>query len=94
MKQTSPAPMRHTISVLVENSFRVLTRVAGFFSGRGFISIRSTCGPTQREKTSHLTMVVRGDSRVLDQVTRQLNKVVDVIESSRTPKRVNAWIGS
>jgi acetolactate synthase small subunit len=55
MKQTSPAPMRHTISVLIENSFGVLTRVAGLFSGRGFNIDTLNVGPTHRENTSHLT---------------------------------------
>ena len=72
--------MRHTITVLVENRFGVLTRIAGLFSGRGFNIETLNVGPTHRPDTSRMTIVVEGDDRVLDQVTRQLNKLVDVIE--------------
>ncbi|MCE0484261.1 MAG: acetolactate synthase small subunit [Methylacidiphilales bacterium] len=72
--------MRHTITVLVENRFGVLTRIAGLFSGRGFNIETLNVGPTNRSDTSRMTIVVKGDDRVLDQVTRQLNKLVDVIE--------------
>src|SRR5579871_1791842 len=70
--------MRHTITVLVENRFGVLTRIAGLFSGRGFNIETLNVGPTHRPDTSRMTIVVVGDDRVLDQVTRQLNKLVDV----------------
>ena len=72
--------MRHTITVLVENRFGVLTRIAGLFSGRGFNIDTLNVGPTHRPDTSRMTIVVKGDDSVLDQVTRQLNKLVDVIE--------------
>lgn len=72
--------MRHTISVLVENRFGVLTRVAGMFSGRGFNIDTLNVGPTTDDNTSRMTIVVKGDDRVLDQVNRQLKKLVDVIE--------------
>jgi acetolactate synthase I/III small subunit len=72
--------MRHTITVLVENRFGVLTRIAGLFSGRGITIDTLNVGPTHRLDTSRMTIVVVGDDRVLDQVTRQLNKLVDVIE--------------
>ena len=72
--------MRHTITVLVENRFGVLTRIAGLFSGRGFNIDTLNVGPTHQPDTSRMTIVVKGDDRVLDQVTRQLNKLVDVIE--------------
>ena len=72
--------MRHTITILVENRFGVLTRIAGLFSGRGFNIDTLNVGPTHRDDTSRMTIVVKGDDRVLDQVTRQLNKLVDVIE--------------
>ena len=72
--------MRHTITVLVENRFGVLTRIAGLFSGRGFNIETLNVGPIHRADTSRMTIVVVGDDRVLDQVTRQLNKLVDVIE--------------
>lgn len=72
--------MRHTISVLVENKFGVLTRIAGMFSGRGFNIDSLNVGPTLDPSTSRMTIVVRGDDAVLEQVTKQLHKLVDVIE--------------
>ena len=72
--------MRHTISVLVENKFGVLTRIAGMFSGRGFNIDSLNVGPTLDPSTSRMTIVVRGDDTVLEQVTKQLHKLVDVIE--------------
>lgn len=72
--------MRHTISVLVENKFGVLTRIAGMFSGRGFNIDTLNVGPTLDPSASRMTIVVRGDDNVLEQVTKQLHKLVDVIE--------------
>ncbi|MGB8354119.1 MAG: acetolactate synthase small subunit [Chthoniobacteraceae bacterium] len=72
--------MRHTISVLVENKFGVLTRIAGMFSGRGFNIDTLNVGPTLDPSTSRMTIVVRGDDTVLEQVTKQLNKLIDVID--------------
>ena len=72
--------MRHTISVLVENKFGVLTRIAGMFSGRGFNIDTLNVGPTLDPSTSRMTIVVRGDDTVLEQIIKQLNKLVDVIE--------------
>ena len=72
--------MRHTISVLVENKFGVLTRIAGMFSGRGFNIDTLNVGPTLDPTTSRMTIVVRGDDNVLEQVAKQLHKLVDVIE--------------
>ncbi|HBA26648.1 MAG TPA: acetolactate synthase small subunit, partial [Nitrospinae bacterium] len=72
--------MRHTISVLVENKFGVLSRIAGLFSGRGFniesLSVAESLDPN----VSRMTIVTRGDDRVIEQVTKQLNKLVDVIK--------------
>ncbi len=72
--------MRHTLSVLVENKFGVLTRVAGMFSGRGFNIDSLNVGPALDPTTSRMTIVVRGDDKVLAQVTKQLDKLVEVIE--------------
>jgi len=72
--------MRHTLSVLVENKFGVLTRIAGMFSGRGFNIDTLNVGPTLDPTRSRMTIVVRGDDAVLEQVTKQLNKLIDVIE--------------
>ncbi len=71
--------MRHTISVLVENKFGVLTRVAGLFSGRGFNIDTLNVAPTQDPNTSRMTIVTRGDDATLDQIVKQLNKLVDII---------------
>jgi acetolactate synthase-1/3 small subunit len=58
----------------------VLSRIAGMFSGRGFNIDTLNVGPTLDPSTSRMTIVVRGDDSVLDQVTKQLRKLVDVIE--------------
>ena len=72
--------MRHTISVLVENKFGVLTRVAGLFSGRGFNIDTLNVGPTQDPTMSRMTIVTRGDDKTVDQIVKQLEKLVDSIE--------------
>ncbi|MCF7669921.1 MAG: acetolactate synthase small subunit [Verrucomicrobia bacterium] len=71
--------MRHTISVLVENKFGVLTRIAGLFSGRGFNIDTLNVGPTQDQHTSRMTIVTRGDDATLDQIVKQLEKLVEVL---------------
>ena len=71
--------MRHTISVLVENKFGVLTRVAGLFSGRGYNIDTLNVAPTQDANTSRMTIVTRGDDATLEQIVKQLNKLVDVL---------------
>jgi acetolactate synthase-1/3 small subunit len=72
--------MRHTISVLVENKFGVLTRVAGLFSGRGFNIDSLNVAPTQDATVSRMTIVTRGDDATVDQIVKQLNKLVDAIK--------------
>ena len=72
--------MRHTISVLVENKFGVLTRVAGLFSGRGYNIDTLNVGPTQDPKTSRMTIVTHGDESTLEQIVKQLNKLPNVIK--------------
>jgi len=74
--------MRHTISVLVENKFGVLARIAGLFSGRGFNIDSLTVGPTHDESLSRMTVVTNGDDAVLEQVDKQLNKLVDVLKDT------------
>lgn len=71
--------MRHTISVLVENKFGVLTRVAGLFSGRGYNIDSLNVAPTHHANTSRMTIVTRGDDATLDQIVKQLSKLVNVI---------------
>ena len=72
--------MKHTITALVENKFGVLARIAGLFSGRGFNIETLNVGPTHDPVVSRMTIVVKGDDRTLDQVIKQLRKLVDVIE--------------
>lgn len=72
--------MRHTLSVLVENEFGVLARVAGLFSGRGFNIESLTVAPTQDTAFSRITVVTTGDDRVIEQILKQLNKLVNVIK--------------
>ena len=72
--------MRHTLSVLVENRFGVLARISGLFSGRGFNIDSLNVAPTQDPTQSRMTIVVKGDDTVLEQVTKQLNKLVDIIK--------------
>ena len=72
--------MRHTLSVLVENKFGVLARIAGLFSGRGFNIDTLNVAPTQDPTTSRMTIVVKGDDAALEQITKQLNKLIDVIK--------------
>ncbi len=72
--------MRHTLSVLVENKPGVLARVAGLFSGRGFNITSLTVGETEDATVSRMTIVVAGDDNILDQVSKQLDKLVDTIK--------------
>lgn len=72
--------MRHTIQVLVENEFGVLARVAGLFSGRGYNIESLSVGETLDPTISSMTIVTRGDDRIIEQITKQLNKLVSVIK--------------
>ena len=72
-------PKKHTISALVENHFGVLCRISGLFSSRGFNIDSLSVGETEDPSISRMTIVVRGDDRVLEQVVKQLNRLVDVI---------------
>mgnify|MGYP001359874225 FL=1 len=72
--------MRHTISVLVENTFGVLTRVAGMFSGRGYNIDSLNVAPTHDAGKSRMTIVTRGNDATVEQIVRQLNKLVNVLE--------------
>jgi len=72
--------MRHTISVLVENEFGVLSRVAGLFSGRGF-NIESLCvAETEDPGVSRMTVVTTGNDQIVEQILKQLNKLVPVLK--------------
>lgn len=72
--------MRHTISVLVENKFGVLSRVSGLFSGRGFNIESLSVGETIDPAISTMTIVTTGDDQIVEQITKQLNKLIDVIK--------------
>jgi acetolactate synthase-1/3 small subunit len=72
--------MQHTISILVENEFGVLSRVANLFSGRGFNIDSLSVAPTNEEGLSRMTIVTRGDDKVLEQINKQLNKLIDVLK--------------
>lgn len=72
--------MRHTISVIVENKFGVLARIAGLFSARGFNIASLAVGETEDPTTSRMTIVVEGDDKTLEQIKKQLNKLIDVIK--------------
>ncbi len=73
---------RHTISVLVENKPGVLARVSSLFRRRGFNIESLSVGTTEREDLSRMTIVVKGDEKTLEQVTKQLNKLVEVVKVS------------
>jgi len=73
-------PRKHTISVLVENKFGVLSRVAGLFSARGYNIESLSVGETLDASVSRMTLVVSGDEFVIEQVMKQLHKLIDVIK--------------
>lgn len=73
-------PQKHTIAVLVENRFGVLSRVAGLFSARGYNIESLSVGETLDPTVSRMTLVVRGDAFVIEQVIKQLHKLIDVIK--------------
>jgi acetolactate synthase I/III small subunit len=80
--------MKHVITALVENQPGVLARIVGLISGRGFNIETLNVAPTQAPRVSRMTLTVPGDDRVLEQVTKQLNKLVDVIKvTDLTEKR-------
>lgn len=74
--------MKHTLSVIVENKPGVLTRVAGLFSRRGFNIDSLAVGPTQDPTMSRMTIVVEAEEHSLEQITKQLNKLINVIKIS------------
>ena len=72
--------MQHTISVLMNNHFGVLSRVSGLFSGRGFNIESLNVAETSDPNISRMTIVTIGDNAKIEQITKQLNKLVDVIK--------------
>lgn len=78
--------MKHTISVLVENKPGVLARVAGLFARRGYNIESLAVGTTETEAVSRMTIVAQGDDQVLEQITKQLYKLIDVIKVFDIPR--------
>ncbi len=72
--------MRHIISLLLENESGALSRVAGLFSARGYNIESLTVAPTEDETLSRMTIVTSGSDDVIEQITKQLNKLVDVVK--------------
>jgi acetolactate synthase I/III small subunit len=72
--------MDHIISVTVENKFGSLSRIAGLFSGRGFNIESLSVAPTLDPSMSQMTIVTSGDERIIEQIVKQLNKLIDVIK--------------
>ena len=72
--------MKHTISDLVENKFGVLSRISSLFSGRGFNIESLSVAETMDTTVSRMTIVTKGSDQIIEQVTKQLNKLVDVIK--------------
>lgn len=72
--------MEHIISLTLENKFGSLSRVAGLFSGRGFNIESLSVAPTLDPSVSMMTIVTTGDDRIIEQIMKQLNKVIDVIK--------------
>lgn len=80
--------MRHTISILVENEAGVLARVAGLFSGRSFNISSLSVAETVDDTVSRITLVTEGDDQIVEQITKQLNKlicVIKVVDFQETP---------
>jgi len=71
--------VRHTLSILVRNDAGVLSRVAGMFSGRGYNIDSLNVAPTLDPEVSHMTVVTHGDDKIIEQITKQLNKIISVM---------------
>lgn len=72
--------MKHTISLLVENEFAVLSRVVGLFSGRGFNIESLSVAETMDPSVSRMTIVTRGDDAIIEQINKQLNRLINVLK--------------
>jgi acetolactate synthase-1/3 small subunit len=72
--------MRHIISILLENEPGALSRVAGLFSARGYNIESLTVAPTEDPSLSRMTLVTRGSEEIIEQITKQLNKLIDVVK--------------
>ncbi len=72
--------MRHIISILMENEVGALSRVAGLFSARGYNIESLTVAPTEDPSLSRMTLVTRGSDQIIEQILKQLNKLIDVVQ--------------
>lgn len=72
--------MRHIISILIENEAGALSRVAGLFSARGYNIESLTVAPTEDPTLSRMTLVTRGSEEIIEQITKQLNKLIDIVK--------------
>lgn len=72
--------MRHIISILMENEAGALSRVAGLFSARGYNIESLTVAPTEDPTLSRMTLVTRGSEEIIEQIVKQLNKLIDVVK--------------
>lgn len=72
--------MKHTLSILVQNESGVLTKISGLFSGRGFNIESLTVAPTHNQEYSRVTIVTMGDDKVIEQISKQLNRLINVIK--------------
>ena len=72
--------MRHIISILIENESGALSRVSGLFSARGYNIESLTVAPTEDTSLSRMTLVTRGSDEIIEQITKQLNKLIDVVK--------------
>ncbi|MCG8427605.1 MAG: acetolactate synthase small subunit [Chromatiales bacterium] len=72
--------MRHIISILMENESGALSRVAGLFTARGYNIESLTVAPTEDPSLSRMTLVTRGDEAIIEQITKQLNKLIEVVK--------------
>jgi len=72
--------MRHIISILIENEAGALSRVAGLFSARGYNIESLTVAPTEDASLSRMTIVTYGNDTIIEQITKQLNKLIDVVK--------------
>ncbi len=72
--------MRHIISILMENEAGALSRIAGLFSARGYNIESLTVAPTEDPSLSRMTLVTRGSDQIIEQIIKQLNKLIDVVK--------------
>ncbi len=79
-KKESYPEMRHIISLLMENEAGALSRVAGLFSARGYNIESLTVAPTEDPSLSRMTLVTRGSENVIEQIKKQLNKLIDIVK--------------